>query len=218
MLKDLPLTQGSLLELKEELERLNSAREVMEIKRQRLTKKIEALFDKLKPIRNNVRQRMEIVLEDFRIVYSHLGPHLVQAYTGSLKERIKIEIEPHFVVGVKIPFLKLQSLPTISNQFPPLLRKTAKDLRGLIKDFFKMARIEIKISFLSKELKRDNRVANALEERVIPNTKEKIKKIEDKLEQERLEAFKRKKMVRDLIQKRRKQRKAEREQRFKDQS
>lgn len=218
LVRNVPLSYGSYLKLKEKLERFNNAKDIMEIKRQRLSTEIESILERLKPIRQYVVDQIDKILKEFRIVYSHLGPYLVQAYAGSLHEQIEVKVSSINVVGVKVPFLKLQSLPDIPNQFPPLLRKTAKDLKKFIKDLFTITRMEVKIRILSEELKLVNRIANSLEERIIPRTKEKVSKIKKKLEQERIEAFTRKKMAREIIQKERKQRRAEGKQKPEDQS
>lgn len=200
MSENIRLTRSFLLEQRNRLEVIQEGKELLEMKRDELSTELRELIDKLDASREFFIEKVEQVLEQFRVIYSNMGQELIEAYAGSLKERLEIEILPNTIMGINVPFIKLQSLPEIKDKYPPLLRKAAKDYQSLIKDLLKITQLEIRIERIAEELKRTNRVVNTLEEVKIPEMEENIKKIEEKLEEEQMEEFIRIKQVRDIIQ------------------
>lgn len=170
------------------------------MKRDELSTKLRDLLDKLEAARRFFTEQAEETLEAFRLLYSQIDPELLDAYAGSLREKVEVEILPTTVMGTNVPFIKLESIPEVKDQYPAPFRKAAKDFRDLLRDLFKITELEIKIERIAEELKRTNRIVNTLEEIEIPKMEENIDKIEEKLEEERMEEFIRIKQVRDIIQ------------------
>lgn len=194
------LTRSFLLEQRERLEVIQEGKELLEMKRDELSTKLRDLLDKLEAARGFFTEQAEEALEAFRLLYSQIDPELLDAYAGSLREKVEVEILPTTIMGTNVPFIKLESIPEVKNQYPAPLRKAAKDFRDLLRDLFKITELEIKIERIAEELKRTNRIVNTLEEIEIPKMEENIDKIEEKLEEERMEEFIRIKQVRDIIQ------------------
>ncbi len=197
------LTRSFLLEQREKLEVIQEGKELLEMKRDELASKLRDLLDKLEAARGFFIEQVEKALKRFRMIYSQVGPDLITAYAGSLKERIEVDVLSSTIMGVNVPFIKLNSIPEVKDQYPPPLRTVVKDFRALLKDFFKVTELEIKITRISEELQRTNRIVNSLEEIMIPRMKKTIKKIEEKLEEELVEEFIRVKEAREIIRRKR---------------
>lgn len=192
------LTRSFLLEQRERLEVMQEGKELLEMKRDELSTKLRDLLDKLEAARKFFVDRVEKVLEHFRVIYSNVGPDLMHAYAGSLREAIEVEVLPTTIMGVNVPFIKLQNLPDVKDKYPPPLRKAADDFHSLLKDLLKVTELEIKITRIADELRRTNRTVNSLEEIVIPQMEETIKKIEERLEEEVVEEFIRVKQAKEI--------------------
>lgn len=192
------LTRSFLLEQRERLEVMQEGKELLEMKRDELSTKLRDLLDKLEAARKFFVDRVEKVLEHFIVIYSNVGPDLMHAYAGSLREAIEVEVLPTTIMGVNVPFIKLQNLPDVKDKYPPPLRKAADDFHSLLKDLLKVTELEIKITRIADELRRTNRTVNSLEEIVIPQMEETIKKIEERLEEEVVEEFIRVKQAKEI--------------------
>ncbi len=197
------LTRSFLLEQREKLEVIQEGKELLEMKRDELASKLRDLLDKLEAARGFFIEQVEEALKRFRMIYAQVGPDLINAYAGSLKEKIEVDVLSNTIMGVNVPFIKLNSIPEVKDQYPPPLRTVTKDFRALLKDFFKVTELEIKITRISEELQRTNRIVNSLEEIMIPRMEETIKKIEEKLEEELVEEFIRVKEAREIIRRER---------------
>lgn len=190
-------TRGFLIEYRERLEVIRDGKELLEMKRDELSTKLRELLDDLEAARAIFTEEVENALKQLRIAYAHIGPNLIDAFAGSLKEEVKVKILSSMIMGVKVPFVRIDSLPETRDNYPPILRKTAKNFQELLKDLFKVTELEVKIERIADELERTNRIVNTLGEVIIPNMEENIKNIEDKLEEERMEEFIRVKQVKD---------------------
>lgn len=188
-------TRGFLIEYRERLEVVREGKELLEMKRDELSTKLRELLDKLEAARAFFTEKIENALKQFRKAYAHVGPHIIGAFAGSLKEKVQVKILSSMIMGVKVPLVRIESLPETTNKYPPILRKAASNYQELLRNLFKVTELEVKIERIADELERTNRIVNTLEEVILPNMEENIKSIEDKLEEERMEEFIRVKQV-----------------------
>jgi len=190
-------TRGNLLKLRTTLNFVQSAMDILEMKRDRLAAELNSLLHELTRRQKAEKQLMEIY-RDLKIALATLGYSKVFS-TGSAIPKMKVEVNSISVMGAIVPKVTIKEKPQIGSIENISLYQVAEKHLKLIDELFYVAQIEAGIERVAYELMKVNRKVNALEKVIIPTYERQIRYIEDLLFDEELEDFARVKHVKAVL-------------------
>ncbi len=190
-------TRGNLLKLRTTLNFVQSAMDILEMKRDRLAVELNKLLHELTRRQKAEKQLMEIYT-DLKIALATLGYSKVFS-TDSAIPKMKVEVNSISVMGAIVPKVTIKEKPQIGSIENISLYQVAEKHLILIDELFYVAQIEAGIERVAYELMKVNRKVNALEKVIIPTYESQIRYIEDLLFDEELEDFARVKHVKAVL-------------------
>jgi len=197
-------TRGFLLQLKRRVGFVEEGHRLLELKRDELANELRANLEELSAKKERqLEERIGSTLRKLGVAYASLGSEEVASQVGSIEKTLELEVLPKSVMGILVPYLKIQHKPSVTNRLGFIARSVAHEFCGLIEELLDVAELESRIERVADDLERTNRKVNALEKIVIPEYRLLVKQIEDRLDQDMLEEFIRTRFVRTLISKRR---------------
>lgn len=188
-------TKGFLMDMKRRIGFIERGTEFLKLKRDQLAKELTTSLDVL---RGRRKVLMDILQEAYAAVtaaYLSLGPMEVQSQTKSIKSSLELEVLPRAVMGVRYPFVKIGEKPEITAELDITLSVASDRVYEILDDIIRLAEFESRVERIADELGKTNRKVNALENIIIPEYKQIIKFIEDKLDEESLEELVRMKLI-----------------------
>jgi len=177
--------------------------EFLKLKRDNLAKELTTSLDVLKGRRSKLLEDLRIAYRAVTAAYISLGPTEVRSQVSSIKSRLKLEVLPRSVMGVRYPYIKVEKEPQIAGELDITLSEAAEKVLGILEDILQLAEFEARAERIADELGKTNRKVNALENTIIPSYRQVIKFIEDKLDQESLEELVRMKLIGGALARRR---------------
>ncbi len=188
-------TKGFLMDMKRRIGFIERGTEFLKLKRDQLAKELTTSLDVL---RGRRKVLMDILQEAYAAVtaaYLSLGPMEVQSQTRSIKSVLELEVLPRAVMGVRYPFVKIGEKPQVTAELDITLSVASDKVYEILDDIIRLAEFETRVERIADELGKTNRKVNALENIIIPEYKQIIKFIEDKLDEESLEELVRMKLI-----------------------
>jgi len=183
------------MDMKRRIGFIERGTEFLKLKRDQLAKELTTSLDVL---RGRRKLLMDILQEAYAAVtaaYLSLGPQEVQSQTKSIKSSLELEVLPRAVMGVRYPFVKIGEKPEITAELDITLSVASDRVYEILDDIIRLAEFESRVERIADELGKTNRKVNALENIIIPEYKQIIKFIEDKLDEESLEELVRMKLI-----------------------
>lgn len=190
-------TRGTLLKLRTTLNFVQSAMNILEMKRDRLAAELNSLLHELTQRQKTEKQLMEIYA-DLKIALATLGYSAVFS-TGSAVSKMIVEVNSVSIMGAIVPRVTIKKKPPIDSIENIGLHQVAEKQLKLIGELLSMAQIEASIERVAHELMKVNRKVNALEKVIVPTYERQIRYIEDLLFDEELEDFVRIKHVKAVL-------------------
>ena len=188
-------TKGFLMDLKRRIGFIERGTEFLKLKRDHLAKELTASIDVLKGRRMLLMEDLRVAYRAVTAAYLSLGPTEVKSQASSIKSGLELEVLPRSVMGVRYPFIKIETEPQIAGELDITLSEAAEKVMGILNDIIQLAAFESRAERIADELGKTNRKVNALENIIIPEYKRIIKFIEDKLDEESLEELVRMKLI-----------------------
>jgi len=206
ILEDVNPTRMDLLETRKKLVLARKGYTLLEEKRDTLVEKLFGVITK----RNTLKQTIDIGFHDafFSLLQAQmlLGEQQVNDASQLTPPAGEIDLEPHNIMGVKIPKLNTQHL-SHSTKPPYSFLETCASLDDAYKKFndlliqmIELAELEGIIKSLSVEIEKTKRRVNVLEHTLIPRLLATIKYIEMQLEEREREDFFRRKRIKALLE------------------
>jgi len=138
--------------------------------------------------------------------YAEMGAVKIEAISTNTPSSIEVKVRDRTVLGLKIPTLEVSGskLPLTygfldtSSSFD----EAAANFRNILIPICRVAEVENAIFRLAEELKKTQRLLNALEHLIIPRYQEAIKFISASLEEREREDFVKLKHVKRLLERR----------------
>jgi V/A-type H+-transporting ATPase subunit D len=190
-------TRGNLLRLRTALKFIQSAMDVLKMKRDRLAAELNGLLHELTH-RRKVEERLGDIYTDLKTALATLGYSTV--FSEALgAPKIKVELNTISIMGAIVPKVAVKEKPSIDSIENLSLYKVAEKQLKLIDELLTVAQIEASIERIAFELMKVNRKVNALEKVIIPTYLNQIRYIEDVLFDEELEDFARIKHVQAVL-------------------
>jgi len=196
-------TKGYLMDLKRRIGFIERGCEFLKLKRDHLAKELSTSLDILRGRRRILLQSLQEAYRALTAAYISLGPTEVKSQAKSVRRTLELEVLPRSVMGVRYPYVKIQSKPKIEGELDITLSYAAEKVLGILEELIQLAEFEARVERIADELGKTNRKVNALENTIIPSYKRIIKLIEDKLDEESLEELVRTKLIGGVLAQRR---------------
>jgi V/A-type H+-transporting ATPase subunit D len=191
-------TRGNLLRLRTTYRFVQSAMEILKMKRDRLAGELNGLLNQLSE-RKELEQKLMLAFADLQVALASLGYLRVLSDANSIS-RIEVHTFLISIMGVTVPKVSSIQKPRIDSIENASLHKAAAEMQSLMDGLLRMAQIEASVERIANELKTLNRKVNALEKVVVPAYLGQIRYIEGLLFDEDLEDFSRLKRIKTLTE------------------
>ena len=188
-------TKGFLMDMKRRIGFIERGTEFLKLKRDQLAKELTTSLDVLKGRRRVLMDNLQEAYAAVTAAYLSMGPQEVQSQAKSIKSVLELEVLPRAVMGVRYPFVKIGEKPQVTAELDITLSVASDSVYEILDDIIRLAEFESRVERIADELGKTNRKVNALENIIIPEYKQIIKFIEDKLDEESLEELVRMKLI-----------------------
>ncbi len=200
-------TKINLIMLRRQYRFARSLKRLLENKREVLLLYLRTYSSEYEKVFNEVAKSLSEVYSDYLNAVSIDGFETIKSIADSQKSSIEVKSELKYVFGVKIPVVKLDEnsipdKPITQMELSPYLSKSYDELQSSFKQLLALIELESTIRSLVAELRRTQRLINALDNYVIPSYLTSIKYIRLVLEDRMREEFLRLKMIRRILRRR----------------
>jgi len=195
-------TRGFLLQLKRRVKFIEEGYKLLEMKRDELARQLRLDLKELSSRREGFEDRVRKALKTVARTYALMGSQEASSWIN-YEKGLELEILTKSIMGIPVPYVKIQGKPEIKDRFGPVVRTVAEEFSNIIEDLISIAELESRIERIAEDLEKTNRKVNALEKIVIPDYTNLIRHIEGRLEENMLEEFMRTKFVKGILTKRR---------------
>ena len=180
-------TKSNLLALTEDLHAAQDGYELLEQKREILVMELMKMLDKVKLLEKEIQAQINVAYPSLRHMFVAVGRNRAERFAKTVSYDFKFTEKSVFSAGMHFSSITAE-LP--KQQLAYSYLDSFADCDKVIVDFFKlldliteMASIRTIVWRLAREVKKTQRRVNALEKRVIPQTKETKTYIESVLEE-----------------------------------
>lgn len=175
-------------------------RRVLEDKREVLLLNIRIALEEFARVQASVREKLGRAYEEFFKAVSQIGFLGVKALEDPVDKAAAVIVSERAAFGVKIPVLLLDKESLGSPEAPPgstpyNLDLSAELVREALEEIVKLAEAEATLRRLIEELKRTQKLINAIDHIVIPNYLSAMKRIRSVLDERMREDFVRLKIM-----------------------
>ncbi len=189
MSQDVKPTRSEELRLKEKIGLAESGHSVLEKKRDNLIHELMDLIPKLKDLEERVCKTYSDALNSSDLAKAFDGVDRLYSLTEKVGETYA-EIDSNNIMGTSVPKVEISSEKTVFNPLNVSSRvlKTKKNFEELLELIRRKAELETSILNLVDEIESTKRRVNALEHKVIPEFKEALNYVSQKLEEDQRES------------------------------
>ncbi|PCN51214.1 hypothetical protein B6U99_00260 [Candidatus Geothermarchaeota archaeon ex4572_27] len=180
-------TKGALLRARQQYNFIVRAKEILEMKRDRLASDINQSLPVLRR-RAELEERLIKVYEIAKRLIATLGYDEVSSYAKAIRP-IKTRLLVRSIMGVPEPDVRVTEDPGLNAALNPYIQSLAAELYGVFKEMLDVTKTEAKVEREALEMMSVNRKVNALEKVLIPAYEELIRYIEERITEEELEEF-----------------------------
>ncbi len=203
-------TKSSLIKLKDELKFAELGYELLDQKRNILVLELLNLVDQAVDYQNRVEKALADAYEALKQASIDMGKLKVAHISRVINIESSIKIKQRRVMGVQLPVVE-----TDFTRHPPYFSPsdTSYWVDGALQEFQqalemmgRLAELKVSIMRLALEVKKTIRKVNALEKIAIPDLKETVAYINNRLEENERDMFVLMKMVKDRLEKKEEER------------
>ncbi len=199
-------TKLELIRIRRLLAVARSVHRILEDKRDVLINKLNEMIEKAERARSELYTPLRDAYNSLSRAYMNIGISTVDTIASTVPETINLETSLKTILGVKIPTIEAKfTEPPLTYGFKDTnvdLDDAARNFRRIIPKICEAAEIENTIFRLAEELRKTQRLLNALEYVVIPRYEEAIKFISMTLEEREREEFVKLKHVKRVLERR----------------
>lgn len=190
---EIPPTKTNFIKLKQELSFAEEGYELLDQKRNILIVELMGLIASLKSIEKEVHDHLKEAYNALTESIQSLGRKNLYFLAKTINIDTDIHLAKKKVMGVSLPVVKINYTETpfhyslIDNNF--WIDETIKNFKKVLHLLGQLAELRISLLSIAEEVKKTIRKVNALEKIAIPDYKETIKFIEERLEESERESF-----------------------------
>ena len=199
MIQNIAPTKSNLLRTKDNLNLSRTGYNLIDKKRTVLIKEMMQQIEKAKEIQSDVKELFEKAYDVLQEANITMGVRQVQDIALSIDKAEHFDITYKSIMGLDVPTVKYEK-PVLRPHYSMYMTGEAIDeaimIFQKIKNLtYRLAETEKTVYKLSIEIKKNQKMANALEKMQIPNLEETVKYISESLEEKEREDFYRLKKI-----------------------
>lgn len=200
-------TRMELTRLKKKLVTATRGHKLLKDKRDELMRRFLELVKENKELRMKVEQKISDANKNFVLASAAMSDEVISAALLAPKQEVYLDIGEKNVMSVDIPVYDIKTRTPDPNDIYSYgyaftsseLDDAAKSLADILPDMLKLAEIEKSCLMMASEIEKTRRRVNALEHVMIPDTKEKIRYITMKLDENERSTQTRLMKVKDMM-------------------
>ncbi|MEM4590561.1 MAG: V-type ATP synthase subunit D [Nitrososphaerota archaeon] len=199
-------TRLELIRLRRSVRTAQRVYRILEDKRDVLIRRLSELVSEAQEMRSRVLANLSESYRHLLQAYLELGPERIESISSSAPVSLQIKLNTFSMMGIS-----LVSIEASIKETGPLygfgdtsinLDEASRKIRNVIVDICKAAAAESNIFRVANELRRTQRLLNALEYIIIPRYEEAIKTISMALEESDRDYFVKLKHIKELLERR----------------
>lgn len=184
-------TRMELTRLKKKLTTAVRGHKLLKDKRDELMRQFLDLVRENKELREKIEKSIEQANKNFVLARASMSDEALNAALLAPKQEVSIEVDTQNIMSVDIPVFKTKTRTSDENDIYSYgyaftssdLDDAVKSLAGVLPDLLRLAECEKSCAMLADEIEKTRRRVNALEHVMIPETRENIKYITMKLDE-----------------------------------
>lgn len=200
-------TRMELTRLKKKLVTATRGHKLLKDKRDELMRRFLELVKENKELRIKVEQKISDANKNFVLAAAAMSDEVISAALLAPKQEVYLDIGEKNVMSVDIPVYDIKTRTPDPNDIYSYgyaftsseLDDAVKSLADILPDMLKLAEIEKSCLMMASEIEKTRRRVNALEHVMIPDTKEKIRYITMKLDENERSTQTRLMKVKDMM-------------------
>ncbi|MEM1610598.1 MAG: V-type ATP synthase subunit D [Sulfolobales archaeon] len=197
-------TKINLINLRRSYATIRRIRRVLEDKREVLLLNIRIAIEEFTRLQNSVREKLRKAYEKYSIAVSQAGLVGLKSIESSTRKTASVIVGERAAFGIKIPVLSIDRESIQRPEYPPGTTPYSLDvsielLREALEEIVKLAEAEATLKRLIEELRRTQKLINAIDYLIIPNYVNAIKRIRGVLEERMREEFIRLKLMKKKL-------------------
>ncbi|MEM4970863.1 MAG: V-type ATP synthase subunit D [Sulfolobales archaeon] len=197
-------TKINLINLRRSYATIRRIRRVLEDKREVLLLNIRIAIEEFTRLQNSVREKLKKAYEKYSIAVSQAGLVGLRSIESSTRKAASVIVGERAAFGIKIPVLTIDRESIQKPEYPPGTTPYSLDvsielLRDALEEIVKLAEAEATLKRLIEELRRTQKLINAIDYLIIPNYVNTIKRIRSVLEERMREEFIRLKLMKKKL-------------------
>ena len=198
-------TKTNLLKLRNDLKFAQQGHELLDQKRNILIIELLALVDQAAVFQDSVDKALAGAHESLQMAVFDMGKLRVQYLTGAVNIQTEITLGSRKVMGVSLPVIET-SFKENPPYYSPMetvfwIDSSLQFFKETLRQLGKLAELKISVLRLANEVKKTIRKVNALEKIAIPDLKEIVGYIQNRLEENERDMFVLMKMVKENLEK-----------------
>jgi len=199
-------TKLEMIRIRRSLQVARSVYRILEDKRDVLVRRLSDLIDQAQQERDNIVAPLSEAYASLFESYMSMGPMRVEALATTTPETIHIDVRGRTVIGIRIPAVEVREtrlgLTYGFSETVSSVDETVRKFRTLMPSICRVAEAENAIFRIAEELKKTQRLLNALEHLIIPRYSEALRFIGATLEEREREDFVKLKHVKRILERR----------------
>lgn len=200
-------TRMELTRLKKKLVTATRGHKLLKDKRDELMRRFLELVKENKELRMKVELKISDANKNFVLASAAMSDEVISAALLAPKQEVYLDIGEKNVMSVDIPVYDIKTRTPDPNDIYSYgyaftsseLDDAVKSLADILPDMLKLAEIEKSCLMMASEIEKTRRRVNALEHVMIPDTKEKIRYITMKLDENERSTQTRLMKVKDMM-------------------
>lgn len=197
-------TKINLINLRRSYAAVRRIRRVLEDKREVLLLNIRLAIEEFARYQNSVREKLRKAYDEYFATVIQMGYIGLRSIERSTPKTASIVVGERAALGIKIPVLTIDKNTVQKPEYPPGTTPYSLDicitlLREALENIVKLAEAEATLRRLIDELRRTQKLINAIDYIVIPNYASAIKRIRMVLEERMREEFIRLKIMKKKL-------------------
>ncbi|BCU71334.1 V-type ATP synthase subunit D [Stygiolobus caldivivus] len=201
-------TKINLINLKRQIKLTRTIKRLLENKREVLLLYLRQYADEYEKTYGEVNKVLSDVYSTYLKGVSAEGIGTVEQFANSIPPNLEVKSSTKLLFGVRIPIVELndesiQKQPFGNIEISPLITKSREEIAEAFKKILLLVEMESAIRSLTLELRKTQRLINAIDTSILPYYNSSAKYIKSVLDDRTREEFIRLKIIRKVLQKRR---------------
>ncbi len=200
-------TRMELTRLKKKLTTATRGHKLLKDKRDELMRQFLDLVKENRTLRERVERGIEQANKNFVLARAAMSDEALSAALLAPKQEVSIEVGEKNIMSVEIPVFNVKTRTPDENDIYSYgfaftsydLDDAVKSLADLLPDMLRLAEVEKSCQLMAAEIEKTRRRVNALEHVMIPETREQIKYITMKLDENERSTQTRLMKVKDMM-------------------